>query len=104
DRDGPAEDASTHLRVPTRVARLAIRLERTPLEQCRGHEEGPGERVDTADVRVEEVEAAHALSPQLRVEVEAAAGQPTALQDLVHRQRQLIDGVRKLIRVPAVLV
>ena len=47
--------------------------------------------------------AGEALAAQLRVEVEAAGREPAAAQDLEDRERQLVDGVRELVGVPAVL-
>jgi hypothetical protein len=55
-------------------------------------------------VAVEQVEAVETLPAQLGVEVEATGREPARPDDLVQRQGQLVDGVRELVRVPAVLV
>ena len=47
--------------------------------------------------------AVDALAAQLGVEVEAAGREAAAAQDLVQRQREVLDRVRELVGVPAVL-
>ena len=89
---------------PAGVARLAQRVEAPALEHLGRHQQGAGKRVDAADVGVEEVVAVDALAPQLGVEVEAAGREAAALEDLVDGERQLVDRVRELVGVPAVLV
>src|SRR6266545_3344793 len=98
------QDRPAELVVPTGVSLLSESLDASPLDHLRGHEERLGERVDPADVAVEQVGPVHALTAQLRVEVEAAGREPTGADDLVHRQRELVDRVRELVGVPAVLV
>ena len=44
-----------------------------------------------------------ALAAQLGVEVEAAGRDAAVLEDLVQRQREVLDRVRELVGVPAVL-
>ena len=46
-----------------------------------GHEQGPGQGVDAADVTVEQVAAVEALAAQLGVEVEPAVLEATAAED-----------------------
>src|SRR3990172_8199106 len=53
---------------------------------------------------VEEVGRVDALAGELGVEVEAAGREAAAPDDLVDGERQLVDRVRELVRVPAVLV
>ena len=96
--DGPAERA-----VPARVALLERLREGPALEEVGRDEQRPGERVDAADVGVEQVGPVRALAAQLGVEVEAAGREPAAPQDLVERQGQVLDRVRELVGVPAVL-
>src|SRR5207244_7351761 len=56
------------------------------------------------DVRVEQVGPAHALPAELRIEVEAAGREPARGKYFVERERELVDRVRELVGVPAVLV
>ncbi len=90
--------------LPAGIALLAEPGQGLALHEVRRDEERPRERVHPADVGMEQVGPVHALAAELRVEVEAAAREPAAAQDLVDGQRQLVDRVRELIRVPAVLV
>src|SRR5439155_16330612 len=53
---------------------------------------------------MEEIGPAHALPPELRVEVEATRRESACGQDFVERERQLVDRIRELIGVPTVLV
>src|SRR2546428_7721550 len=53
---------------------------------------------------MEEIGPAHALPPELRVEIEATRRESACGQDLVERERQLVDRIRELIGVPTVLV
>src|SRR5205814_9893354 len=104
ERHRTREDRRAELTRPTRIALLARRRERPVLDHVGGREEGVRERVDAGDVGVEQVGPADALPPKLRVEVEAAGRETTGGEDLVEGQRQLVDGVRELIGVPAILV
>ena len=57
---------------PAGVARSERSDKRPLLEQVGGDEQRPGQRVDAADVGVEQVGPVGALATQLGVEVEAA--------------------------------
>ena len=103
-RQRASEDGRPELFGPVGVALLARDGERAALDHIGRGEQRPSERVDACDVRVKEVGAAHALAPQLRVEVEAASREAARPEDLVEREGELIDRVRELIRVPTVLV
>ena len=59
--------------------------------------------VDGPDVSVEHVDGLHALAAHLGVEVEAPGAEAAGADELDHRQRNLLDGMRKLVGVPAVL-
>ena len=52
---------------------------------------------------VEQVGPIGALAPQLGIEVEAAGRDATGPEDLVERQREVLDRIRELVGVPAVL-
>ena len=52
---------------------------------------------------MEQVRSIQALTPELGVEVESARREAACAQDLVHRDRKLVDRVRELVGVPAVL-
>src|SRR6185369_13543458 len=101
--DRARQDRSPELAGPAGVALGSEPLEGPVLDQGFGDEERPGERVDPADVGMEQVVAAHALAAQLRVEVEPAAREPARPDDLVQGERELVDRVRELVGVPAVL-
>src|SRR6476660_1335821 len=103
ERLSPVQDRGSQGSVPARVALVTRLREGLALEQLGGDQEGPRERVDAADVGVEQVVPVGALAAQLGVEVEAAGPEATALEDLVDRQGEVLDRVRELIRVPAVL-
>src|SRR6266542_4468393 len=98
------EDLPAELAVPAFVALGAQALEGRSPDHGAGDEQRLGQRVDAADVRMEQVRAVHALAAQLRVEIEAAGREPSGPDDLVHGKRQLLDRVGELVRVPAVLV
>ena len=57
-----------------------------------------------ADVRVEEIGPIEALATELGVEVEAAGREAAGAEDLVQGKGELVDRVRELVGVPAVLV
>src|SRR5262245_59239082 len=97
------EDRPAQGTAPAGVALLDRRRQRPALEQFGGDQESPRQRVDAADVGVEQVGPAGALAAELRVEVEAAGREAAALEDLVQRQGQVLDGVGELVGVPAVL-
>ena len=88
---------------PARVPRLEGRGQRLALQEVGGDQQRTGQGVDPADVGEEQVGAVGALAPELRVEVEAAGGESAAPQDLVDRECQVLDRVRELVGVPAVL-
>ena len=98
-----AEDRRPQLAVPARVAAVLALGELPVLDEVRGDEQRPGQRVETADVRVEQVRPVDALAAQLRVEVEAAGRDPAGAEDLVERQDEVFDRVRELVGVPPVL-
>ena len=53
---------------------------------------------------VEQIDRVHRLATHLGVEVEAAGGEAARPDDLQHRQRQFLDRVGELVRIPAILV
>src|SRR5687768_5796411 len=73
---GAAEDPSPQLAVPARVAVVLALGELSGLDEVRGDEQRTGERVEAADVGMEEVGAIDALAAQLRIEVEATRRDP----------------------------
>ena len=85
------------------VASLLAIGELALLDEIGRDQEGPGERVERPDVGMEQVRPVRALATELGVEVEAAGGDAAVLEDLVERQREVLDRVRELVGVPAVL-
>ena len=63
------------------------------LEQGGRAKEGGRQRVHPADVCVEEIDRVEALTPQLRVEVEAAGGEAATAQDLIESEGHFADVV-----------
>ena len=94
----------SRLRLPARIARGDGLRQGFPLKQVGRDEQRFRQRVDAADVGVEQVGPRDGLSAQLGVEVEATGREAAAPQDLVDGERQLVDRVRELVGVPAVLV
>src|SRR5688572_21045927 len=79
---GAAEDRGPQLAVPARIAVVLALRELTALDEVRGDEQSPGERVEAADVGMEQVRSINALAAQLRVEVEASRRDPSGAEDL----------------------
>ena len=101
--DRAVEDGPAPLRPTTAIPIVAVGIQRAVGDQRLGHQQRPGQRVDAADVTVEQVAAVETLPAQLGVEVEPAVREAAAPQDLVEHERQLVDGVRELVGVPPVL-
>ena len=97
------EDRGPKVTVPARVPGVLVGCQLAALDEVRRDQQRPGDRVEAADVSVEQIRAVGALATQLGVEVEAARRQAAAADDLVQRERQILDRVRELVRVPAVL-
>ena len=91
------------LAIPRGIALVDELLELSRLNQLGRCEERAGQRVHPANVGVKQIDAVAALAPQLGVEIDAASADPPRPQDLVQRERHLLDAVRKLIGVPTVL-
>ncbi len=72
ERRAALEDLRTQALAPAGVALVAEPLQLAGLDDVGGDEQRPRERVDPADVAVEQVGAVDALAAELRVEVEAA--------------------------------
>ena len=98
-----AQDLRAEALRPAGVAALPLALEVAGLDEVGRHEQRARQRVDAADVGVEQVGPIEALAAELRVEVEPAGGEAAGPDDLVQGERQLLDRVRELVGVPAVL-
>src|SRR5688500_10967888 len=62
EAQGAAEDRGPQLALPARVAVVPALRELSALDEIRGDEQSPGERVEAADVGMEEVRAIDALA------------------------------------------
>ena len=72
------EDRPAERTIPARVALLERLREGPALQDIGRDEKGPGERVDAADVGIEQVGAVRALAAELRVEVEPPGRETSA--------------------------
>jgi hypothetical protein len=98
-----SKNVPTEFSGPAGIPFVSCVLESAVFDQAGGGQQRSSDRVHPADVSVEEINRIHALSAQLRVEIEAPCRQAAAAQDLVQRQRHLLHAVRELIGIPAVL-
>ena len=78
-------------------------VEHPVVDQRLGTHQRLRQRVDAADVPVEQVDPVHALAAQLGVEVEPTGREAAGRQDLEEHGDQLLDGVGELVGVPTVL-
>ena len=102
-REPALEELRAQAAIPSGVAALLLDRQPAGIQQVRRDEERPRQRVDAADVGMEQVRSIQALTPELGVEVESARREAACAQDLVHGDRELVDRVRELVGVPAVL-
>ena len=82
---------------------LTISANCAALDDGGGVEESTRHGIDSSDVRIKEIGRVDALPPELGVEVVAAGGETSTLQDVVESRGDLANVVRELVGIPAVL-
>src|SRR6476659_8560959 len=97
----PSLDRSADSTVPGGIAIFQHLCEASVGTDGRRNLESPGKGIHATDVRMEEIDRLKALASDLRIEVEAAGGESSHLQNDQHHLRCEVDTCRKLISVPS---